>query len=461
MSSLCEAYQLLHDGAVVLAEVERAGIRIDVEYCRDKIAWLNERLSRADWRLRASELGRTWLRRFGNQTSFGSTKQLQTVLYADLGVKPFKTTEGGQDSVDEESLLQTNVDGIDHLLRQRGLKKTTEVLQQFVKYQINGCLYPNFNLHTVVTYRSSSSEPNLQNVPKRDKEQMDICRRAIIPSPGNVILEIDKSGIEVAVAACYHKDPTMLAYLSDPTSDMHSDAAKKLFFLKGAISALRKKEGFATTLRQASKNGFIFPEFYGDFFESCAQNVACGWCKLPRIGNWSDDDGAVFDGHPMGWHLRQRDMHNLADYTQHVKRVELWGWRERFPPYFQWRRDWYAQYQRRGGFQMLTGFECRGVMGRNQAVNFPVQGAAFHLLLQTLIWVVRRIRGWRSKVIGEIHDSLLIDAHPDEVAELVGMVRHIVAEELPRHWRWIIVPLRVEAAKSAVNGSWAQMTVVE
>jgi len=461
MSSLSDGYQLLHEGVLALGIVERAGIRIDTEYCREKIVWVDEQSVRSDRRLRASALGKAWLARFGGATKFASGLQLQAVLYADLKVKPFKKTATDQDSVDEESLKQTDIDGVSHLLRLRSLKKMGDVLRQFVRYQIDGRMYPNFNLHTVVTFRSSSSEPNLQNVPKRDKEQMDVCRRAIVPSPGNVLLEVDKSGIEVAVAACYHKDPTMLAYLHDPASDMHGDQAKELFFLNEPLPELRKLDGFRDVLRQASKGGFVFPQFYGDYYEACAQNIACSWCKLPRIGDWSDTDGVQFDGRSIAWHLRQHDIRGLVDYTAHVKKVEDRFWNERFPVYSNWRKSWYARYQRRGNFQMKTGFVCSGVMARNAAVNYPVQGAAFHILLKTLILVVNRIRGWRSKVVGEIHDSLLLDAVPDEVPALVEMIRRIAAEELPKIWDWIIVPLRVEAMVGEVDGSWARMKVVE
>lgn len=459
---LIDSYQLLHDGALALATVERAGIGIDVEYCREKVEWVNEQSSRSERRLRSSELGRAWLSRFGSSAKFGSGPQLQAILYADLGVKPFKQTAAGEDSVDEESLRQTEVEGIDHLLRLRSLKKMSDVLGQFLRYQIDGRVYPSFHLHTVTTYRSSSSDPNLQNIPARDKEQMDVCRRAIVPSPGNVLLEVDFSGIEVAIAACYHKDPAMLAYLRDPSSDMHSDAAKVLFFLERySIPDLKKKEGFSSILRQAGKNGFIFPEFYGDYYEPCAQSIACGWCKLPRIGDWTDDDGAIFDGQPIARHLRRHSVLGLVDFTEHVKEAEDWLWKKRFPVYYKWRQDWYARYQRRGIFRMMTGFECSGAMGRNEATNYPVQGAAFHVALKTIILVVARMRGWASRMIGQVHDSLLFDAAPSEVPAIVEMVRRIAAEELPRIWPWIIVPLRVEAKVSEVGGSWAKMTVVE
>lgn len=456
MANLLDAYQLLHDGALALAQVERNGIRIDIDYCREKLDWLNEQTFRSDKRLRYSELGRTWYARFGSDTNFNSGKQLQAVLYADMGVKPFRKTTSGQDSVDEESLKQTEVDGIQHLLRQRSLKKMSDVLGQFVQYQVDGYLHPSFGLHTVTTYRSSSFNPNLQNVPVRDREQMQVCRRAIVPSPGNVLLEVDFSGIEVAIAACYHKDPRMLKYLFDPKSDMHGDQAKELFFLdKYSLSELRKMDGFVPILRQASKNRFIFPEFYGDWYETCAQGIACEWCKLPRIGDWTDDDGEIFNGEPIARHLGRHDVHGLVDYTEHVRKVENVFWNQKFPVYSRWKKDWYTRYQRRGYVEMKTGFVCSGGnIGKNESVNYPIQGAAFHVLLKTLILVVQRTRGWASKVIGEVHDSVLADTVPSEVPALVQMIRHIASDELPKLWTWINVPLRVEAKVSEVDGSW-------
>src|SRR5260370_771789 len=130
---------------------------------------------------------------------------------------------------------------------------------------------------------------------------------------GHQILEIDCSGIEVGIATCYHKDPTMMDYLHNTAADMHTDMAKELFFLQGINSELKKLEGFTSTLRQASKNGFVFPEFYGDYYESCAFNIACNWLKLPQTRDWREDDGIVFNGVPIGHHLVGKGIETLSD----------------------------------------------------------------------------------------------------------------------------------------------------
>jgi DNA polymerase I-like protein with 3'-5' exonuclease and polymerase domains len=445
----------MHDGAAALAAVERNGIRVDVEYCRERVEWLGRKIEQAETRFRRTRLYDAWQRRYEGKLNLTSNAQLRSVLYADLKVRAFRQTEKGDDSADEESLRQTGIEGIEYLIRSRKYRKIRDFVKGILTYQIDEWLYPYFHLHTVQTYRSSSSEINFQNLPKRDKEAMDICRRAIIPSDGNQLLEIDFSGIEVGISACHHKDPTMLRYLRDPKSDMHTDMAKELFFLQGLNSSLKEVDG-GPALRQASKGGFVFPEFYGDWYESCAFDLAVNYTKLPHTRDWTADDGIVFRGAPIGRHMLANKIEALSDYVEHVKGVERDFWNRRFPVYKRWREEWHADYQRTGSFEMKTGFRCGGVMARNQVVNYPVQGSAFHCLLRTLILVVNRTRGWLSKVVGEIHDSVLFDARPSEVPALIGMVEKIAAD-LHKYWDWIIVPMRVEASLSEVNGHWADM----
>jgi DNA polymerase I-like protein with 3'-5' exonuclease and polymerase domains len=456
-----DAYRLLQAGAEALSFVEQAGFCVDTDYCREQIAIIDRKLVRSEHRLRTSKLGRAWQAKYGMKWSHTSVPQLRHVLYTEMRVKPFKKSEDDNESTNEESLRQLGgeVDGIDHLLQLRRWKKARDVLSSFIRYAIDGRMYPSFLLHTVTTYRSSSADPNLQNVPKRDKEIMDICRRALKPSPGHILVEIDFSGIEVAIAATYHKDPTMLTYLNDPKSDMHSDTAKELFILPRLNSALKDIDG-GGTLRQASKNGFVFPEFYGSWYEECAFNLACTWLKLPQNSAWRADQGAVFNGRPIGAHLLSHDIDNLDSFTDHVRKVENDFWNRRFRVYNQWRKDWYADYQEKGRFGMQTGFECSGVMLRNQVINYPVQGSAFHILLRTLIKLVAALRGWSSRVIGEIHDSAILDVAPAELDEVIAIAKRIATVEVPAEWRWITVPLRVEVAKSQIDGNWADMEVV-
>jgi DNA polymerase I-like protein with 3'-5' exonuclease and polymerase domains len=453
---MMEAYKLLQRGAEALTLVEEAGICIDLVYVREKLAWVEQKLKQSELRLKSSELGIAWLGRYGDAMKIQSVPQLRHILYQDMRAKPFKMSEGGEESTNEESLRQTNVDGVVHLLRMRRLKKAKDVLKVLIRSTVNGKIHPSFLLHTVSTYRSSSADPNLQNIPARDKEIMDICRRAFLPSPGHILMEIDFSGIEVGIAATYHKDPVMIKYLQDETSDMHGDMAGEIFLLPKLNTPLKEMEG-GYTLRQSAKNGFVFPQFYGDYYEPCALNVACSWCKLPKDGMWKPNHGVVFNGKPIGEHLISKDIDSFSVFVDHMERVQNNFWGKRFKVYNAWRKTWHSKYQKTGEFEMKTGFRVSGVMEKNQVINFPVQGAAFHCLLWSLIEMVKQLKGWQSKVVGEIHDSMLIDAHPDEISDIILMAQQICTVDLPNHWSWIDIPMRIEVAASEIDGNWAEM----
>ena len=135
---------------------------------------------------------------------------------------------------------------------------------------------------------------------------------------------------------------------------------------------------------------------------------------------------------------------------------DFWG--NRFSVYDRWRKDWVEQYRRKGYLRMLTGFVCSGIMRRNEILNYPIQGTAFHCLLYTITRLdqVAREEQWDSRLVGQIHDSILMDAHPDEVERISATARRIVAEELPARWPWIIVPLEIEVETYDVDGPWVK-----
>jgi DNA polymerase I len=116
---------------------------------------------------------------------------------------------------------------------------------------------------------------------------------------------------------------------------------------------------------------------------------------------------------------------------------------------------------KRGGFKTLTGFWIEGVMGRNDVINYPVQGSAFHCLLWSLIRLQRELR-WgkmRALIVGQIHDSIVADVPADELDDFLPLAKRIMTEEIRKHWKWIIVPLDIEAEVSESN--WFEKKAVE
>jgi DNA polymerase-1 len=449
-----EAYRLLHEGTLALARAERQGMRVDMKYIRKQKGIISKQINELEDAFHDSNFFQQWDASTKKDININSSVQLRDFLYKIQGREPPKLTDKGFGSVDEESLQALNIDELDDLLKVRKLKKIRDTyLDQYSREQVDGVIHPFYNLNLVRTFRSSCDRPNLQNVPKREEEAMKLVRGALFPRPGHQLLEVDYSGLEVRIGACYHKDPKMISYIKNKQTDMHRDMMEEIFMLK--YDKLKEHD----YLRDATKNGFVFPQFYGDYFVNNARDMAVKWGELPN-GVFKNGAGVAVDnnGTTLGTHLRANGIKSIKTFENHLEKIQNDFWAERFPVYDRWKRKWWTLYKRRGYIDMFTGFRCKGLMSRNDATNYPIQGSAFHCLLWSFIELDRilRHRNFNTKLIGQIHDAILFDVHPDELDDVAEIVYAVTTEALPKAWEWIIVPLDVKAEICPVDGSWAE-----
>lgn len=452
-----QAYNLLHEGILALARAEQQGIRVDMSYVIKKKEHLTYRIQVLEEQFKETAFFKHWQHTVkGGKVNINSNSQLSHFLYNVKKLKPQKETFSGQGATDEEALQQLHLPELADLIEIRKLRKIRDTyLDAFAREQVDGYIHPFFNLHLVKTFRSSSDSPNFQNIPKRDKDAMKITRKALYPRPGHQLLEIDYSGLEVRIAACYHKDQNMLNYINDPSSDMHADVAKEAFLL----DLFDKSIPSHNILRQAAKNGFVFPEFYGDYYKNCAVIMACTWGQLPQ-GDWESEQGLEIGlDEPLflADHFATKGIHSLDDFTEHMRKVEARFWGVRFADYAAWKERWWTVYKKYGHIDLVTGFRCSGVMGKNDTTNYPVQGAAFHCLLWSFIELDRIMQAekWDTKLIGQIHDAIILDVHPDELEHVAAVIKRVTCSDLPKAWPWIIVPLDIEMEICQVDCSWA------
>lgn len=293
----------------------------------------------------------------------------------------------------------------------------------------------------------------MQNIPNRDAEARRITRAGIIPF-WDYLAEIDFSGAEVSTSASYHRDKNFIDYLINPHTDMHRDNATDLLMLPPDVlertDYTKEQKKLVKMIRFFAKNNWTFAQFYGDWFGSCGptfwENVVEGGLELP-------------DGTPVSEHLETRGIFELGEITsdgptpgsflEHCKEVENKMWNERFPEYTQWKQDIVEFYQRHGFIESHLGFRFSGYMDRKQCCNYPIQGTSFHLLLFTLIEVDKFLRTekLRTRMIGQIHDSIILDMPKDEVFIVVNAVNKIVAS-LKDRFKWMVVPMEIEVELS-------------
>jgi DNA polymerase-1 len=444
------ALRLLQDGVVALARVEHDGVRVDVDYLKASLEQTSRKCTRLREQLMSDPVWSKWTRRFRDRSKLDSRQQLGEVLFDVLGFHSEAITTTGRHQVDEAALERVDHPFIRHYLELAKLEKARGTYLKGIEREVvYGFVHCSFNLHTVTTYRGSCDSPNLQNIPIRNPEIGKLVRRCFIARDGHVLVENDFKGIEVGVAACYNRDPNLIAYVRDETLDMHRDAAMELFFLD--------RSEVTKQIRHIAKNSFVFPQFYGDWYLSCARSM------VDEI----EKRAIKFAGRSFKKHLARHGIMSMGamrsgtdpvagSFEQHVARVERLFWEKRFRVYNQWRNRVYRRYLEDGYFDTHTGFRLEGALDRKQVVNHPIQGSAFHCLLWSLIEIQRELvqHKMRSKIVLQVHDSILGDVHVDEVDQYLAIVRDVIERRLRKHWKWIVVPLRVECEMSPVGGSW-------
>lgn len=248
----------------------------------------------------------------------------------------------------------------------------------------------------------------------------------------------------VIIKNCYHYDPTMIDYILTGY-DYHKELAMQCFMLD--------KSEVTKAARHVAKGGFVFASFYGDYYINIAQNLWNGieTDRLTRV-----------DGVGLKEHLASKGITELGKlerqpvpgtFEAHIKSIYDDFWNVRFPVYSQWKVDWFNAYLENGYCRSHTGFTYQGICKRNEIINYPIQGSSFHCLLWSLIrinqWLVKN--KMRSMIIGQIHDSIIMDIHEDEYDDVMAYAYYTMTRAIREEWPWIIVNLDVEAAGSSEN----------
>ena len=455
-----QAYKLMHDGVIALSQVEANGIRIDTDYLEQAIHDTSAQIKELADNLKHYKIYKLWRRTFGSKTNLGSREQLAKILFDVMKYPCLSRTKIEQNpSADEMNLKSTGLKFVDTYLRFEKLKKARSTyLRNILRETTDGFLHPFFPLHLVRSYRGSSDHPNFTNIPVKDPEIAKLIRRAFIAREHHQIVEIDFKGAEICNGACYHHDPQMIKYIENTKLDMHRDMAAEIYMVK--------KNQVTYWMRDAAKNRFVFAEFYGDWYKNRAPDL---WKAIEEFKLVVEATGYDLYSHleTMGiYELGACDPEEDPDegtFEKHLQKIEHDFWNKRFKVYNQWKKDWWEAYQENGFFKTLTGFIIEGNLDRKQAINYPIQGSAFHWLLWSLIRIQKLMDKYkmRSRIVGQIHDSIVGDIHKHERRDYLDIVKQVIYEDIRKHWDWIIVPLRVEVSVCPVGGNWYEKEEIE
>ncbi|NKJ23056.1 DNA polymerase I [Dyella sp. SG609] len=388
----------------VLAGMEQRGVLIDVSSLRLQSQQLGKRML---------ELQQQAWKAAGHDFSLDSPKQLQNVLFDELGLPAKLRTPTGQPSTNEEA-LEAIAD--EHplprlILDYRGLAKLrstyTEKLAEIVNPR-TGRVHTSYHQGAVATGRVSSSDPNLQNIPVRTEEGRRI-RQAFIAPPGWKVMAADYSQIELRIMAHLSGDEGLLRAFQEG-GDVHRATAAEVFGLP--------PEQVSANQRRAAK-AINFGLMYGMSAFGLARQLG-----VDR-GEASDYMARYFARYP--------GVHAFMDATRE-----------------QAHRDGYVEtiFGRRLYLENLSNRNQALRAGAERAaVNAPMQGSAADIIKRAMISVAAWLKGRDdAHMLMQVHDELVFEVRADAVDEVRAAVvqRMSGAAELR-------VPLLVEAG---VGANW-------
>jgi DNA polymerase-1 len=370
----------------VLAEMEIAGVRIDVTALNEASVALTTRLQEIE--AEVFELA-------GEEFNIGSPAKVGEILFDKLRLDPkAKKTKTGQYSTSEEVLEK-----IAHLhpivgkvLEHRQLRKLLSTYLNALPNTINpstGKIHTTYNQTVTATGRLSSTEPNLQNIPVRDDVGREI-RRAFIADEGHLFLSADYSQIELRLVADLAADEVMLdAFAND--KDIHAITAAKIY-------KVPLEEVTATQRRNAKTANFGI--LYGISAFGLASRLS-----IPRA-----EAKQLIDGYFATFPTVQTYMNEAIEKAREKGYVTTIMGRKRMLPDINSRNA-----------------VVRGYAERN-AINAPIQGSAADIIKVAMVSIFNEMteRNLKSKMIMQVHDELNFDVAADEL----DVMRELVSRNM-------------------------------
>lgn len=457
-----KAYNFFHDILLAFCDMEGEGFPVDEEYYQSVWDEITVKIDRIFNKLNIGRELRLYKEKTGEDfdwgnTGGGSTKALKILFYDVLGYDPVKYTEKGQVSIDAEALGNLDSRFADRLLTLRKLKKIRDTyISQFIRHGVNNHIYASMNLHIARTYRTSMSDPNLQNIPKHDDFARRIIRSGIKPEPGCLFTAHDFSAAEARIIASVSGDKNLIQKTIEGY-DIHKSCAADLYLLPDEL--------IDKNIRFWGKNDFVFAEFYGSFYIACAHRLWKDGADyvlkngktirqhLKDEGVISKDDNAYVNVER--WYGgKEKVLKQLVEYEELVKVVEEDFWEE-FSGVRAWQKKVLADYKKKGFIQMKFGHQRRGYLSRNKVYNSGIQGTAAHCLL----WCMARVnedfkKNCKSRPILQIHDEIINNVFPDELDYCVSTTERIMTKDLSEYCKWLKVPMEVGTDIGKVDESW-------
>ncbi|MDX6301130.1 MAG: polymerase [Nocardioidaceae bacterium] len=367
---------------LVLAEMERVGVAVDIDQLESLEAHFAGEVKRA-----ADEAFAV----IGKEINLGSPKQLQVVLFEELGMPKTKRTKTGY-TTDADSLQALHVK-TEHpfllaLLRHRDVSRLRQTVEGLLKTVApDGRIHTTFNQLIAATGRLSSTDPNLQNIPIRTEEGRRIREAFVVGPEHESLLTADYSQIEMRIMAHLSEDALLIeAFRSG--RDFHSVTASRVF----GVDA-----GEVTPQMRAKIKAMNYGLAYGLSAYGLAQQLAIDPAEARGL---MDEYFETFGG------IRDY-LAGVVDEARRTGFTETILGRRRYLP------------------DLTSDNRQRREMAERMALNAPIQGSAADIIKVAMLKVDQALTAssLRSRMLLQVHDELVFEVAHGEAEPLERLVR--------------------------------------
>jgi DNA polymerase I len=391
----------------VLAQLERTGIAADSEHFAQMSAELYGAVKSAEQSAYAV---------VGHEFNLGSPKQLQEVLFTELGLPKTKRIKTGY-TTDSEALTNllaaTGHPVLEHLLHHRDVAKLKSIVDSLIPMAgEDGRIHTTFNQMIAATGRLSSVDPNLQNIPIRTELGRRIRQGFIVGAGYQTLLTADYSQIELRIMADLSGDAALTAAF-ESGHDFHAATASRVFGVPPEEVGPQQR---------AKIKAMNYGLAYG--------LSAYGLSQQLRVS--VDEARALMEEY-------FKEFGGVRDYLQSVVA--------------QARIDGYTSTimgRRRYLPDLTSDNRQRREMAERMALNAPIQGSAADVIKVAMLRVAAALAGagLRSRMLLQVHDELIFEVAPGELDDVRSLVTTAMAGA---------VELRVPLEVSIGTGrSWAE-----
>ncbi len=366
----------------VLAGMERAGIAADTDHLLELQKHHGAEVTAVA--AQAHEI-------VGRPFNLGSPKQLQAILFDELGLpKTKKIKTGYTTDADALAWLATQTDHplLAVLLRHRDVARLRTVVDSLIPMIDDaGRIHTTFNQMIAATGRLSSADPNLQNIPVRTAEGRQIRRAFIVGAGFESLLTADYSQIEMRIMAHLSGDEGLIEAFASG-EDLHTFVAAQAFGL--AVDAVDPE------LRRRIK-----AMSYGLAYGLSAFGLA------GQLGIHPEEARAQMEAYFARFGGVREFLRGVVDRARGDGYTETILGRRRYLP------------------DLTSDNAQRRQMAERMALNAPIQGSAADIIKIAMLGVDRtlRERRLRSRLLLQVHDELVLEIAPGERAEVEALVR--------------------------------------